>query len=96
MQTIKQGEIKITARQLAGIGASVQNEVREAVSSMYERGVVDSTFYTALDEALARVGIALQFDDAGIGKGAAHTIVISNGERATRWRRFRQKPGGMR
>jgi hypothetical protein len=32
LKTFKQGEIKITAGQLAGIGASVRDEVREAAS----------------------------------------------------------------
>jgi len=75
--------ITITAKDLAVISAAVQTKVCKALCGAFEGEdeALDSVFFGALDEALARIGIVLEFEDVGgVEKGAKHTIVIGNRE----------------
>ena len=59
--------IMITAKELTAISAAVQGKVCKAVCDASEDAAeeLDSVFFGALDEALGRIGIVLEFEDAG-------------------------------
>ena len=86
--------IMITAKELTAISAAVQGKVCKAVCDASEDAAeeLDSVFFGALDEALGRIGIVLEFEDAGrVEKGTYNRH--RQCERAASWRRSRQKPG---
>ena len=73
--------IMITAKELTAISAAVQGKVCKAVCDASEDAAeeLDSVFFGALDEALGRIGIVLEFRTP-VGSRKAHTIVIGNRE----------------
>jgi len=79
METYIKSEISITAKQLAGIAASVQDEVLEALCDVYEGEDLElqCLFGQALGKALGCIGITLEFEDCGREEVSANTIVIS-------------------
>lgn len=83
MESYGKVAVTITPKDLTAISTAVQLKVCKALCGAFEdeAAELDYVFFRALDEALARIGIVLEFEDAGrVEKGAKHTIVIGNPE----------------